>query len=335
MAIELLDETIPEGSAKWVELNVTNDLDMSPLSVHLHVINGEADGPTLWLQGNIHGNEQAGGLAFRDFMLELSPEDVSGTIIGAPVVNPTAFRNKQRTDPIGEDQFGTNDVNRAFPGTEGGSYPQALAHRVFTTAEDGIDYFIGSHSTTGEITMYPGFTVVLETGDEVYDESVELATASDIPYLLEFDSGDIQGSMYEQLAERGVVAILFETGDSSLIEHEAYDTAYKAIKNAAKHLDMIAGEPVRENEISHHKGQYFLTAREGGFFESFIESEDEVTEGQRIGEITNIKGETVDTFEAPFDGVMVQFRTFPTARPGDPVFSIFPEEGVDGMTNIE
>ncbi len=61
--INISQAQIPEGESEWVEIDVGVDSDLSTVTLHLYVINGEREGPTLWLQGGIHGNEQGGSLA--------------------------------------------------------------------------------------------------------------------------------------------------------------------------------------------------------------------------------------------------------------------------------
>jgi len=61
MRIQLGNGTVAENGTDWVDLRVAGDMDGRNLSVRAHTVNGAADGPTLWLQGTIHGDKQAPG----------------------------------------------------------------------------------------------------------------------------------------------------------------------------------------------------------------------------------------------------------------------------------
>lgn len=335
MAIEIAGKRVPSNSASWVELEVTQDADMSPIAVQMYVLNGAGDGPTVWLQGNIHGNEHEGGLAFRDFLLDLDPSEVDGAFVGVPAANPSAFANKARVSPIGIDQFGTADVNRAFPGETGGPFPKAMAHSLFEAANEHADYFVGTHSADGEGRMDPGFTVVSRTGDDVYDESLAMAEVVDIPHIVEFEPGGVGGSMYEKLAGAGTPAILIECGGGATINDYAMETFTKGARNVARQVGVLDGDPVLENDPETHDGLTFIYTSVGGFFHSDVELDDVVDEGTEIGRVTNLRGETVDTFEARYEGIIISVRTYPIARPGDKVFSMAPLPGEEGFSNVE
>ncbi len=75
----------------------------------MHVIEAAQPGPTALVQACIHGDEIAGAHA----LFELLEEDLAprrGKLIVVPVMNPPAYRARQRAAP------GGLDLNRCFPG---------------------------------------------------------------------------------------------------------------------------------------------------------------------------------------------------------------------------
>ncbi len=78
-------------------------------TIPVHVFEGERSGPTVIVQAGIHGDEVAGVHALCE-MLEAGFQPDSGRVLVIPVMNPGAYRARQRTAPAGL------DMNRCFPG---------------------------------------------------------------------------------------------------------------------------------------------------------------------------------------------------------------------------
>ena len=75
----------------------------------LHVFDAEQPGPTALIQAGIHGDEIAGVHALQE-LLEEEIRPTHGRLIVVPVMNPPAYRARQRMSP------GGLDLNRCFPG---------------------------------------------------------------------------------------------------------------------------------------------------------------------------------------------------------------------------
>jgi predicted deacylase len=78
-------------------------------TISVHVLEGTRPGPTALVQAGIHGDEIAGVHALSELLEEgIRPE--SGRLLIVPVMNPAAYRARQRMAP------GGLDMNRCFPG---------------------------------------------------------------------------------------------------------------------------------------------------------------------------------------------------------------------------
>ncbi len=78
-------------------------------TIHMHVFEGGRPGPTALVQAGIHGDEIAGVHALSEWLEEGIRPD-SGRLLVVPVMNPRAYRARQRMAP------GGLDMNRCFPG---------------------------------------------------------------------------------------------------------------------------------------------------------------------------------------------------------------------------
>lgn len=81
---------------------------LSP-TLPVHVFDADRPGPTALIQAGIHGDEVAGVHALQE-LLEQELRPTHGRLIVIPVMNPGAYRARQRSAP------GGIDLNRCFPG---------------------------------------------------------------------------------------------------------------------------------------------------------------------------------------------------------------------------
>ncbi|MBC7172812.1 MAG: succinylglutamate desuccinylase/aspartoacylase family protein, partial [Polyangiaceae bacterium] len=99
-------------------------------TVYLHVMDADAPGPTALIQAGIHGDEIAGVHALEELLEEgIRPE--RGRLIICPVMNPPAYRARQRFPE------GGLDLNRCFPGdADSPDKERRLAHRFMSLVRD-------------------------------------------------------------------------------------------------------------------------------------------------------------------------------------------------------
>ncbi len=99
-------------------------------NIPVYVFDAPESGPTALIQAGIHGNEVAGVHALQE-LLEAGVRPDRGRLIIIPVMNPAAYRARQRAAP------GGLDLNRCFPGDPSGSeVEQRLAHQFMSLVED-------------------------------------------------------------------------------------------------------------------------------------------------------------------------------------------------------
>jgi murein tripeptide amidase MpaA len=89
----------------------------------VHVFEAAEEGPTAIIEAGIHGDEIAGVHALQE-MLEEGIVPARGRLLIIPVMNPGAYRARQRARP------GGLDLNRCFPGdADASEQEKRLAHR--------------------------------------------------------------------------------------------------------------------------------------------------------------------------------------------------------------
>ena len=90
----------------------------------LHVFDAPRPGPTAIIQAGIHGDEVAGVHALAE-LLEEELRPTHGRLLVIPVMNPAAYRARERMAP------GGLDLNRCFPGERDAPEPERRLARRF------------------------------------------------------------------------------------------------------------------------------------------------------------------------------------------------------------
>ena len=150
--------------------------DGTPLGIPVVVIRGKAEGPTLLIDGGIHGDELEGVLAVQRVCRQVDPSALRGTLVAVPVVNVLAFEGLSRAIPralIG-DALGT-DVNRLFPGSATGTTAERIAYTYSQEIIRHVDYMITCHGGGASFMVSP--KVLFDGHGALGDENLELAKA--------------------------------------------------------------------------------------------------------------------------------------------------------------
>lgn len=98
-------------------------------TIPLYVFEGAEPGPSALIQAGIHGDEIAGVHALQE-LLESELRPTHGRLLVCPVMNPRAYRARQRAAPEGL------DLNRCFPGhAEDEAWERRLARKFMDLVE--------------------------------------------------------------------------------------------------------------------------------------------------------------------------------------------------------
>jgi len=121
--------------------------------IPVHIFEGNEPGPTLLVQGAIHGAEIVGSVAILDFIKKLDPSTIRGTVIAVPVVNRIGFQLGERGS-----RLDGKDISRLFPGNPNGSVNDQIAytyfHEVLSKADVLIDFHAGARTAYERYVLF-------------------------------------------------------------------------------------------------------------------------------------------------------------------------------------
>ncbi len=212
--------------------------------IPVHVFAGTEPGPTLLVQGAIHGAEVIGTIAILDFVQELDPKRLRGTVIAVPVVNRIGFEFGERGSRVDG-----KDISRLFPGNPKGSVSDQVAHTYFDQVVQHADVMLDFHA--GARTAYERY--VLFGAEENPDAPTEiellrrkLVVAFGLDQAAFFPPGTFgQNQAKAAIEGAGVVQLTLEFGGGTgwYANGKAnVRDAQRGIWNVMKSMRMVSGE---------------------------------------------------------------------------------------------
>jgi len=283
------------------------------IDIPLIVVNGGSDGPLLWIDGAIHGDEPEGPLSVFTLIDRLDPATLRGAIVGVPVLNVGAFEASQRGNPA--DLF-TYDLNRIYPGRPDGHLTERVAHAHYTAMVAHADLEVSIHS--GGAHSYLAFAQFYNATPD----GLELAKAMGPQWDLLLKSFSDRGSPMAAMKQHGKPAITVELGglcDTFPSRFRANgDALVRACLNIMRHYRMIDGEPEYAARWMIGQQKTVVLAPASGFWlpEPAVLRQ-QIAAGTLMARIYTLHGDVAAEIRAPFDGIPFGMRTNPTVQLGD------------------
>ncbi|MEQ8676967.1 MAG: M14 family metallopeptidase [Aggregatilineales bacterium] len=283
------------------------------LEIPVIVINGAEDGPCVWVDAVIHGDEPEGTLCCHMIDAELDPTNMRGSVVLIPVLNVPAYEAGQRGNPL--DTF-SYDLNRIYPGRAEGYLTERLAHIHSGWMRDVATFEISIHSGGGH--SYLSETIFTTT----QPEAIELAKAMGKDWSLILKNIRPSGSPPAVMFEAGKFGLTVELGGRPATSpsefHRCGRTLADGILNLLRYYKIIDGEA--NSAETHYTGfQHALLAPISGMFvaEPTLEFQKRMKKGDKIADIVDVYGDVLAELVAPADGMIFGLRALPNVQTGD------------------
>jgi uncharacterized protein len=286
-----------------------------PFKLPMFLINGSQEGATLVVTGGIHAAEYASIAAALEVGQNLQPESLSGQVIVIPVVNMPGFSARSiYVCPLD----GIN-LNRVFPGKPNGGASEQIAHWVFENAIKQGDCYVDLHGGDLVEALTP-FTIFHRTGNlKVDDASLEYARVFGIQYLVASES---IGSTFSAACEAGVPGILTEAGGQGIWHRSDVNLHVDGLNRLMRHLGMLAGGALPRKETQVLEKFIWLRSEFDGFYYPEVQIANKVSQGQKLGKITDFQGNVLQTVIAPESGTVLFLVSSLAINKNDPLISI-------------
>ena len=299
------------GSRREIGLPITRLVTGSEVSLPVMVVHGRQDGPVVWIDAAIHGDEVVGVEVVRRVLADLSPKTLRGTLVAVPIVNVHGFMNGDRYLPD------RRDLNRSFPGSPRGSLAARIAHlmmtEIVTKCEVGIDLHTGSDHRTN----LPQVRADLDDPG-----TAELAVVFGAPLVYHARLRD--GSLRQAAADVGAKMLVYEAGEAGRFDGWAIEAGVQGLLRVIVHLGMIddPGIPAPPAPPLECRSSRWVRAGRAGILRMECELGDRVTEGGRLGVVSDSFGRSLRVVRAPGAGVVIGRSTSPLVNQGDAVVHV-------------
>lgn len=307
---------LKKGTSDRFSLRIGDLPNGEPVLMPVMTVVGETDGPTIFLNACMHGDEILGADVVRRVMRGLTPDKIAGTVIAVPVANPMGQATRTRRN-IMEMYPGPHDMNRIFPGHPDGILTERIASVLDTQFSAIADYVLDLHCASVGGAWEPYATTPPRSecvSDESFEKTQKLATGFGTPLLL--TEYYIHASLVDPVIKRGGAASMVEFGVANVIDSEGQKFGIRGIHNVLKTLGFMEGdvEPIRQLKLN--KLNRIRTSR-GGYLTLHAPLASDVTEGQLIATVENLLGDVVEEVHAPAAGRVCRINTMGVVGSGD------------------
>lgn len=284
------------------------------MDIPVIVVNGARPGPTLWVDGAIHGDEPEGPLSVLKLVRGLDPAALAGCLVAVPAMNVGAFEAAERGNP--RDTF-SYDMNRIYPGRPDGYHTERAAWAHAQELQRVADMEISIHS--GGAHSYLSETIFYTDGDR---GSLELAQAMGPAWGLVLRSFLPKGSPPAVMHGAGKPAITVELGGRCRTLPAELDAVAEALaeafRNVMCHYGMLAGEARYAGRWLTGRQHALLAGRSGLYIaEPGVAFQRPVARDALLARIVDLYGDELEQIRAPVDGMVFGLRTLSTVQAGD------------------
>lgn len=301
---------VPRGARTDLLLKVSESYTGDRTSIPVTVVNGAADGPTLFVTAAVHGDELNGIGIVRDLLGRIEPGGLAGALICVPVVNVLGMQFHSRYLPD------RRDLNRCFPGSPGGSTASRIAHTLMTEIVEHADAGIDLHTAANRrMNMPQARTNLSDPG------AYRLARAFGAPFMI--DASQRPGSLRDAAERVGVPVLTYEGGQALRFEDDVIAVGVVGVLRVMGALGMIddpppsPSTPLVESDETH-----WIRAEAGGILDLHVTPGEVVDLGQPLWTVTGPFGRERSQKTSPYPGVVIGMTTLPLVNPGDAVLHL-------------
>jgi predicted deacylase len=292
------------------------------LNIPVVVMNGAMPGRTLALVAGAHGTEYASIIALEKLIERLNPQQMVGKVIIVPVVNINSFEQKvAHINPVD----GKN-MNRTYPGKMDGTQSERAAYLITKEVVEKCDHLIDFHGGDIDESLRP-YSYWTRTGRADQDkDSLALARAFGLDHIIISTdrSKDPKDSRYLEntATTRNKPSITVEAGHAGTVEPEDVEALIEGTLSVMRHLRMIQGRPAPVEHPVWISKVTSLTSDFSGIFYPLVKRGMYVSQGLKIGYVTNFYGEVLTDVLSPGSGIVLFVRAVPSLVKGDALANI-------------
>ncbi|WP_369047961.1 succinylglutamate desuccinylase/aspartoacylase family protein [Tenacibaculum sp. UWU-22] len=308
--VEIRGQKIGLGESKLIKIAIDRLPTGTLIEIPVYVFNGKQAGPTILLQGGLHGDEVNSIELIRRMLIDKSYKIYKGCVIVVPLLNIFGFLNLSR------DMHG-KDVNRSFPGSKTGSLASRMAFYLMQELIKNVDFGIDFHTGGAQRSNYPQIRYTPQ--DHTAKQLAEIFNA---PVM--FGSKLIPKSFRNECFKNAIPIIVYEGGESLRLDENATQHGIYGTLRILRYFNMISKtvKIPKEDPTIVITNSRWIRAKVAGLFSVKIENGSQVKKGEVLGYIMDTYGETKFAVKSPKNGYIIAVNNFPIINMGDALFHL-------------
>jgi hypothetical protein len=307
--MEFLGSVIPPATVQRLSWSATELFEGVPVTTPVLVVNGAEPGPTLCLTAAVHGDELNGIEMVRRVMHDITPDKLSGAVIGVPIVNVQGFRRGSRYLPD------RRDLNRYFPGNPDGSAAARIAHSFFVNVVAYCDALVDLHTGSFERANLPQIRADLRNPDVV-------TLTQGFGSMVILHSRPAVGTLRHAATEAGIPAVTLEAGGPSELELNDVKLGVKGIETLLNTLGMVKRRRLWSDPEPVYYRSSWVRADNGGILLSQVSLGSTVRKGDVLGTITDPMNNARSEVHSPYSGRIIGMARNQVVMPGFAAFHV-------------
>jgi uncharacterized protein len=309
-----LGDLLAEAGSQ-VRGNCTVSLGTTAVSLPVAVTHGSAPGPVLAVTAGIHGAEYVPIVSVRQFVRDLDPSRMRGTVVACLQSSPVAFRERSAfVNPLD----GQN-LNRSFPGDPHGGPTARLAAWLWENLLARADYYVDCHCGDLPETLDPFAGVSPGPDGAISEQARAMAGCFDVARLIVDHTA---GSSTSEAAAAGIPAVLVEVGGEGRWSPAEAGVQRAGLRRVAALAGILPGERASRPPLPLFEDAADVLSDRTGLWFPEIPAGTFVTSGTRLGRIEDAFGDNVQDILAPEAGVVSYGLSSLAATEGDLLASI-------------
>ena len=292
------------------------------LAIPVTGIRGGHDGPCLWINGQVHGDEINGILAAFDFLAGLDPAAVHGTIVLSTTGNPLAMDARAKKTTLDDE-----DLDQSFPGRADGFATERMAAALFGRIVKAADVTVNMHSHGTRYDSAPYGVYKLHPKSKVSEAALLRMTAHFHPMVTCRMSilagqgelpGNIAGALDYQLLEHGRAAFMIELGGGGRAEPDFIAQAVRGFCSLAADQGILRGGRIDlPATIRRVTARGHVTSDRGGFARQAVAIGSIARAGTPLVHLCDAYGAALPVVSLPHDALVIGLRRDPIVHTGD------------------
>lgn len=315
------------GSIQRGRITLGTRVTGADIAISYIVVIGREPGPTLWINGQVHGTEVCAIVAGIDFCQRLDPASLKGAVVFTASGNPLALESRTWST---QQDFGQN-LDTTFPGRANGFITERMADRLLSeilAVRPALLLSMHAQGTDFESTVYGVYKLPPNCAidpTQLYRylrifQPFAICHQSVAPGSGEHP-GNHAGALDYLAMVNGIPAFMVELGVAQRATREQVRFGAECYRGVCAELGMLAPSDTHvgatKSRLVTARGH--CNANAGGIWQTPLDPGVIVKAGDPIGTITDLTGVVVDTVTMPVDVLVIALRLDPIVHTGDSV----------------